>query len=727
MGLKDLHATLENNTYTGGYEGLNQTQLPNNSDGNILSQPFISRPIPPNPVFGNIIPGSGASLLDISNSAPGQFVDSLTDGFIRGGLVTATERSVLDTVRVGKFMFTPSGITFIAKQVALQASNPKLATGNNRFGELLGNNSLLGFDLGNRNRTYNLGLNTLAQVGLNAFGTHFDRAGITPRWPEDEKFANIEKLNANKVGLIKNRRFFGNEGKVESDYNRLLSLHSTIINQDYSQELSYGSVEDPNIFTKYLIDLGQETNPILYTYPGGPDSKYGIGETVIGRWVNSTINNKGEKLTIPNRIAGSHGFSSTGQGTHFQTPIKNYLRTLGRPGFNYSKRSEEGKSFHRETRIGLGNPGVGVSRTKDGRNDPYIRQTKKNGELNYNVYQAKRTDKVNMLDIFRSNTNQYQFEGSRDLIRFRFEAVDSDDPSKSDTMIFRAFLDDMSDSYKASHNNINYNGRAEDFYTYKSFNRDLNFSFKIAAQSRHEMMPLYRKLNYLVSNVAPEYENGRIRTPFMRLTIGGWIDRLPGVLTSINLSWQKDYPWEIAIDSPEGGMDSHMLVLPHVLDVSVSYQPIHNFLPQKSATKAPFIIRREDNGFLKEEQKWYKLGIAGKDNYDELMGGYIDSLGSSNPKFSTQTDRAAGLEAGSLGIEKLSNLTQASTFTTGSDGLPIDEGITLPLPYDFDSQIITPESEEVLGKDYSNMTKEELSEEGISYMDRDGTFIRNDS
>ena len=43
-------------------------------------------------------------------------------------------------------------------------------------------------------------------------------------------------------------------------------------------------------------------------------------------------------------------------------------------------------------------------------------------------------------------------------------------------------------------------------------------SFKIAAQSRHEMMPLYRKLNFLVSNVAPEYKVTRMRTPFIRLT-----------------------------------------------------------------------------------------------------------------------------------------------------------------------------------------------------------------
>ena len=66
------------------------------------------------------------------------------------------------------------------------------------------------------------------------------------------------------------------------------------------------------------------------------------------------------------------------------------------------------------------------------------------------------------------------------------------------------------------------------------------------------MMPLYRKLNYLASNTAPEYSNmGRIRTPFMRLTVGSWCDRLPGIMTSVGISWKTNYPWEISIDSPE--------------------------------------------------------------------------------------------------------------------------------------------------------------------------------
>ena len=119
------------------------------------------------------------------------------------------------------------------------------------------------------------------------------------------------------------------------------------------------------------------------------------------------------------------------------------------------------------------------------------------------------------------------------------------------------------------------------------------------------MMPLYRKLNFLVSNTAPDYgATGRMRTPFVRLTIGSWMDRIPGVINSVNVKWQKDYPWEISISSPEGNIDKHMNVLPHVLDVSVQFTPVHNFLPKKSV-HSPFILPHTVNRkTLKPPQRW---------------------------------------------------------------------------------------------------------------------------
>jgi hypothetical protein len=177
-----------------------------------------------------------------------------------------------------------------------------------------------------------------------------------------------------------------------------------------------------------------------------------------------------------------------------------------------------------------------------------------------------------------------------DLVKFRFEAVDTGNPDNSNIIAFRAFLDNFGDDYSANWNSFKYNGRGEDFYTYGGFKRTFSFSFKIAAQSRGEMQPLYTKLNYLASNLAPEYStNGRMRAPYIKLTIGHYMNRTPGFLTSMNIKWQKNYPWEIMI-TPDLKVDKNMKELPQVLDVSCQFTPIHNFVPRKSVGNSPFII-----------------------------------------------------------------------------------------------------------------------------------------
>ena len=51
------------------------------------------------------------------------------------------------------------------------------------------------------------------------------------------------------------------------------------------------------------------------------------------------------------------------------------------------------------------------------------------------------------------------------------------------------------------------------------------------------MKPLYQKLNFLAAQTAPNYSSkGRIRTPYIRLTMGDYLSRVPGILTSVGIS-----------------------------------------------------------------------------------------------------------------------------------------------------------------------------------------------
>ena len=85
---------------------------------------------------------------------------------VRGGALSIVN-STTDVERITKFYLdAPKGPLFLAKQIGLQLSNPKIETG-----------TTLGLE---NTRIYNVGLNTLAQIPVNAFGIHFDRSGILP-------------------------------------------------------------------------------------------------------------------------------------------------------------------------------------------------------------------------------------------------------------------------------------------------------------------------------------------------------------------------------------------------------------------------------------------------------------------------------------------------------------------------------------------------------------------
>jgi len=151
-------------------------------------------------------------------------------------------------------------------------------------------------------------------------------------------------------------------------------------------------------------------------------------------------------------------------------------------------------------------------------------------------------------------------------------------------MHFRAFIDSFSDSYTGEWDSVRYLGRGEKFYNYKGFDRTISLAFTVAAQSKNELIPMYKKLNYLASNLAPDYsEFGYMRGPLVELTMGGYLYEQVGFITQLTYDIPEESPWEIGINSNiEGGSDNTVKELPHMIRVTgFSFTPIHNFVPSK--------------------------------------------------------------------------------------------------------------------------------------------------
>ena len=331
----------------------------------------------------------------------------------------------------------------------------------------------------------------------------------------------------NKV--LKGKRISTNSGERQNE----LYLRN---NSDYATDGNHGVVVE---------DLQDGNGEDIY--PQGAT----IGETSIPKLVSLS------KLAYQINTGSADVVSRDGL-TITYTPKLQDFRSGSKGTATYSL-DYTAATINKERRVGLGNQGAPSLRT------------------DYTYVDKDKIDKLNEQDISNSRIDGLKPNDVRDLAKFYFEIIT---PSGTKFLYFRAFIDSVDDSYNANWESHKYVGRAEDFYTYGGFSRDINVSFKIAAATRSEMKPLYRKMVYLASATAPTYGGeGFMRGTLARLTVGSYFDQIPGVITSVKYSLIDDMPWEIAMQQPEGN-ESGVQELPMGLQCSVSFKPIHDFAPQ---------------------------------------------------------------------------------------------------------------------------------------------------
>lgn len=176
-------------------------------------------------------------------------------------------------------------------------------------------------------------------------------------------------------------------------------------------------------------------------------------------------------------------------------------------------------------------------------------------------------------DIYTPDFYEEGFNGA-DFITTEFRIITPETSPNGTAIRFRSYLSSLSDSFTGDIQGQRYIGRAEEFYTYQGFKRDISFSFHVAALSRRELQPIYDRLNSLMQSTAPSYASnsaGFMRGTITEITLGEYFNSLPGYVTSLKLGWDKETPWEISAFAGEDDVP----VRPHVLSVDISFTPIH--------------------------------------------------------------------------------------------------------------------------------------------------------
>ena len=541
MPLVDLKTDLKSLKFGGDRQG-----------GGWSGQPFINFPIQD-------------STTSIEQRKRYDLIRNSTDFPIRGGAVdfnpasaTFTIFNTIDKERIKKFMDSkPRGSAFLKKQIGLQLSNPNTQTGDGffNFSEL---NLPIPAVLQNT-KIYNNGANTLTQVGLAGTGLHVTRQGLIPINPNAKYYSDVVGAESLKQG----NELYG--------LNRLLIMSSLKL----SKGDTFSSVSISNINQINKLGISRNKN-VLFDYLTGPGSVYGIGKTTIKRYDDTR--NAAQKTQ------------------EYYDQIKQIGKTKMLLGSAMTYDMIAAQNLNRTTN-GVRTKNIQDFTSINDSDNSLARAIKSLTRENIYSYDVSGKDLINELapkliknaDDPWTNKDPITGTSRNDIIKFGFECISNDDPNQSVFLQFRAYLTSgIIDNNQASWSAIKYVGRGEEFFTYQGFTRSISLSFRVAAQSESELKAIYNKLNFLVSQVYPDYSHtkGIMRGSVIKLTVGDYLYRMPGILETVNLTIGQDTSWDIT-DGQQ---------LPHFVDVNITYKPILNELPRRATLAMEAYMKTPQGG-----------------------------------------------------------------------------------------------------------------------------------
>ncbi len=229
-------------------------------------------------------------------------------------------------------------------------------------------------------------------------------------------------------------------------------------------------------------------------------------------------------------------------------------------------RSRNNKNI--ENRLSLGDPG------------------KTRNVIKYSAGQEA-LDKINARPVYTATGPDHGRENhGNDLVKFSIGILQNDGNGKSNYIHFRALIEGFSDNYTANWSDTQYVGRGEKFYNYGGFSREISMGWTVYAQSKAELIPMYKKLNYLATSLAPDYSpGGFMRGSLARLTVGGYLYNQLGIIKGLTYTIPDESTWEIGIDE-NGGYDNSVKELAHMIKVSgFTFIPIQDKVPEKGKSR----------------------------------------------------------------------------------------------------------------------------------------------
>lgn len=545
---------------------------------------------------------------------------------VRGGELFAAQRAKDDVERLTKFFATPAGLMFTIKQNLLSRigvktdASPKILNGG----------------------VYTP-ISTVTQAGVGFTGIHLNKQGLDPtgliKSISQKTYSSVTHnkltdLYEEKYIIPSNHiidRYSGGPGSIAgvgntkilfaTDPNGKQVSRTGVNNLQYGANKSYQTNTDKkssingsefqNLIkiqssASYISQITLKTNGAIST--SNP-----IFSTISGSstfYAPDSVNNS---VPISNLTSTPYSFADTDKYIKTTSAsIDNKITLNTSPGGGWYGWGIK-EDFRHVSRSERGIDGK-YANTYDYTYDDMVKM-EPSASINGNT--AKTLDKIYYQYANTDGKRISHNLETEDYIPFKISVVSPvHNVGEHATLNFRAYLDNISDSYSAGWNQQKYMGRAESFYKYNSFNRDVSFGFTIVADNKQNLIEMYEQLNILASSLAPSYTYaGYMAGNLHQLTLGDYFKGTYGIIQSLNYELTTESPWGITIDEQ----------VPFYIKVSnVKFTPIHNYRPEYGGmiineNEAGNRLKPNDPGYKKDYNTSKFLDIRTGNQKDERI------------------------------------------------------------------------------------------------------------
>ena len=536
--------------------------------------------------------------------------------FPRGGPVLTVKRGLKDIERHAKWFLSTKGIIWGLTQVGLQLLNTRPET---RIWNPLSLGSIIPtIHISRHLQAKNLGIN------VHLFGAKETTAGGTT-YTEAEDYKGSDSrliqfldtyVNTGGASIV-STKVLGKEipseqGLKERTFGIKRQTIGQLIYLVPGRGGIFGQVPGPDVRSQY-----HKTGEPIHQSPLEPQ----LPHAHLGRYKTLAYGRLEALVESDQRRGTSNQFKWEGGiesepwypiGKRKDSEYGKYGFKKGKDGVAEVVEVEAKKDLRLEQRYKLGNPGKpGLER---------LRHTH-----GVNASSGDKLDTVDLLNAQGYITSKNVKGGSKtadgvdlpltellptlkeypDLIPLHFYDVNN-----KAWILFRAYVGKFNDTISPNWGSTEIAGRPVPHYYYQKTERKISFDFKVVAMSKHELAPMWQKLNHLVGLCYPSFTAGAYPTmvnPFIKLTLGDVFSHVPGFLTTLTVSPLDSMPWELIRDNKRG-----LARVPMGVTVSTDFTYVGDNMPSQTSTNHYLQAAHEQSWVDHKSTFWGKpaLGIS---------------------------------------------------------------------------------------------------------------------